>query len=90
MVDLYRLDPVSFDPELVRQAVAAAGGGEPLISGSLHDSAALPQSGIPSVMLFVPSIDGVSHARAEDTGEDDLAAGLESLHKLVSSLTTVR
>jgi hypothetical protein len=37
-------------------------------------------------MLFVPSIGGVSHARAEDTSEDDLAAGVKSLHKLVSVL----
>jgi hydantoinase/carbamoylase family amidase len=86
VVDLYRLDPVSFDADLVRLAAAAAGGGEPLISGPLHDSAALAQSGIPAVMLFVPSIDGVSHARAEDTPETDLAAGFASLHTLVSAL----
>jgi hypothetical protein len=33
---------------------------------------------------------GISHARAEDTAEDDLAAGIESLHKLVSTLTNTR
>jgi hydantoinase/carbamoylase family amidase len=88
VVDLYRQDPVRFDPELVHAAAAAAGGsGEPLVSGPLHDSAALAQAGIPTVMLFVPSIGGISHARAEDTAEDDLAAGIESLHKLVSALT---
>jgi hydantoinase/carbamoylase family amidase len=86
VVELYRLDPVSFDPGLVRRAVAAAGGGEPLISGPLHDSAALAQSGIPTVMLFVASIDGVSHARAEDTPEPDLAAGIMALGALVGQL----
>jgi N-carbamoyl-L-amino-acid hydrolase len=30
-------------------------------------------------MLFVPSIDGISHAFAEDTAEADLVTGLEVL-----------
>jgi hydantoinase/carbamoylase family amidase len=88
IVDLYRQDPVRFDPDLVQAAAAAAGGsGDPLVSGPLHDSAALAQAQIPAVMLFVPSIAGISHARAEDTAEDELAAGIESLHRLVSALT---
>jgi N-carbamoyl-L-amino-acid hydrolase len=87
-VDLYRQDPVRFDPNLVHAAAAAAGhSGDPLVSGPLHDSAALAQADIPAVMLFVPSIGGISHARAEDTAEDDLAAGIDTLHKLVSTLT---
>ena len=88
IVDLYGQDPVRFDPDLVQAAAAAAGGsGEPLVSGPLHDSAALAQADIPAVMLFVPSTGGISHARAEDTAEDDLVAGIESLHRLVSALT---
>jgi hydantoinase/carbamoylase family amidase len=88
IVELYGQDPVRFDSELVDAAVAAAGGtGEPLVSGPLHDSAALAQADIPAVMLFVPSIAGLSHARGEDTTERDLAAGISSLHTLVSALT---
>ncbi|HEX3831227.1 MAG TPA: hydantoinase/carbamoylase family amidase [Solirubrobacteraceae bacterium] len=88
VVDLYRQDPVRFDPNLVQAAAAAAShSGDPLMSGPLHDSAALAQADIPAVMLFVPSIGGISHARAEDTAEDDLAAGIDTLHKLVSTLT---
>jgi acetylornithine deacetylase/succinyl-diaminopimelate desuccinylase-like protein len=91
VAELYRQDPVRFDAGLVQTAGAAAGGsGEPLVSGPLHDSAALAQAGIPTVMLFVPSIGGISHTRAEDTGEDDLAAGMESLHRLVCALTSTR
>jgi hydantoinase/carbamoylase family amidase len=91
VVDLYGQDPVRFDPDLVEAAQDAAGGSgstEPLVSGPLHDSAALAQAGIPAVMLFVPSIGGVSHAREEDTREDDLLAGVQSLHKMVMALTT--
>jgi hydantoinase/carbamoylase family amidase len=87
VVDLYRQDPVRFDPDLVQAAAAAAGGsGDPLVSGPLHDSAAVAQAGIPTVMLFVPSIGGISHARVEDTGEGDLAAGIESFYALASEL----
>jgi hydantoinase/carbamoylase family amidase len=90
-VDLYRQDPVRFDPGLVQAARDAAGGSgstEPLVSGPLHDSAALAQAGIPVAMLFVPSIAGISHARDEDTRENDLLAGVMSLHKMVTALTT--
>lgn len=86
VVDLYRSDPVRFDSELVKAATAAAGGGEPLTSGPLHDSAALAQAAIPAVMLFTPSLDGVSHARAEDTLEADLIVAIEALHELVTRL----
>ena len=51
-----------FHSELVAAAGVAAGGGETPISGPLHDSAALAQAGIPTVMLFTSSVDGVSHA----------------------------
>jgi hydantoinase/carbamoylase family amidase len=86
IVDLYRQDPVRFDSELVAAAGATVGGGEPLISGPLHDSAALAQAGIPTVMLFTSSIDGISHARVEDTREPDLVAGIEALGAFVTRL----
>jgi N-carbamoyl-L-amino-acid hydrolase len=86
VVDLYRQDPVRFDPKLVADAGAAAGGGDPLISGPLHDSAALAQAGIPTVMLFVASIGGISHARAENTAPADLTAGIEAFGELVGRL----
>ncbi|MEO6857939.1 MAG: Zn-dependent hydrolase, partial [Solirubrobacteraceae bacterium] len=43
-------------------------------------------AGVPTAMLFVPSIGGVSHTRAENTREEDLAAGIEALWKLASNL----
>jgi hydantoinase/carbamoylase family amidase len=82
---MYRQDPVTFDPELVKLAASVCGG-DPVVSGPLHDSAALAQAGIPTVMLFCASLDGVSHSRDEDTSEPDLIAGIEALHELVSRL----
>jgi len=88
--EVYREDPVDFDPALIAAAVETAGGGEPLRSGPLHDSASLARAGVPTVMLFAPSIAGVSHARAEDTHEPDLLAALDALGRLVARLLSER
>jgi hydantoinase/carbamoylase family amidase len=82
---VYAQDPVDFDPELVAAAVQAAGGGDPVRSGPLHDSAALAQAQIPTAMLFSSSTAGISHARGEDTPEADLTAAIEALERLVRS-----
>jgi hydantoinase/carbamoylase family amidase len=83
---LFRQDPVTFDTGLVRLAASVSGGGDPIVSGPLHDSAALAQAGIPTVMLFCASRDGISHRRDEDTDEGDLLAGVQALHGLVARL----
>lgn len=50
-----------------------------LPSGALHDAANVARV-LPSAMLFVPSIGGISHAFDEDTKESDLVKGLEVLN----------
>ena len=42
---------------------------------------------MPTAMLFVPSIGGISHAFTEDTAEADLVTGLEVLAGAVARLT---
>jgi N-carbamoyl-L-amino-acid hydrolase len=54
----------------------------------LHDAAEMARAGIPSVMLFVQSIDGVSHAREEDTSDDHLQLSVRALAVLVEKMTT--
>lgn len=56
-----------------------------LPSGALHDAANVSQV-MPSAMLFVPSIGGISHAFDEDTKEADLVKGLEVLNQAALSL----
>ncbi len=85
-IDLFSAAPVRFDPVLTARAASACGGGTPLVSGPLHDSVSLARAGVPTVMLFVASRDGVSHSRQEDSSEADLAAGLHALARLVGSL----
>ncbi|AHM03188.1 Beta-ureidopropionase [Roseibacterium elongatum DSM 19469] len=54
-------------------------------SGALHDASNLAGL-MPVGMLFVPSINGVSHTFEEDTGEDDLVTGVEVLARAVERL----
>mmetsp|Transcript_10950 Transcript_10950/g.36251 ORF Transcript_10950/g.36251 Transcript_10950/m.36251 type:complete len:447 (+) Transcript_10950:1132-2472(+) len=47
-------------------------------SGAVHDAASLAnKAGVPSAMLFVPSINGISHDFTEDTHEDDIITGCQ-------------
>ncbi len=54
-------------------------------SGALHDAANVANI-LPVGMLFVPSINGVSHVFEEDTKETDLVKGLEVLARAVARL----
>ena len=75
------------DPELVARLDAAAEDVAPgqwrrLPSGALHDAMNVARL-MPAAMLFVPSINGISHDFAEDTAEEHLVAGLNVLAKAV-------
>jgi N-carbamoyl-L-amino-acid hydrolase len=52
-----------------------------------HDSVAL-NTVTPSVMMFVPSVDGVSHCEREFTRDEDLVNGLAALTGVVSEMLT--
>lgn len=84
---LLGLDPVAMDSTLRRSLEAAAeavssGRWRTMPSGALHDATNVARL-MPVAMLFVPSINGISHAFAEDTAEADLIAGAEVLAKAV-------
>ena len=84
---LWRIDPTPFDAGLVTMARAAcaevAGTGRELTSGALHDAAEVARV-LPAAMVFCPSIDGISHAKEENTSDDDLAAGIEAFGLLAN------
>lgn len=54
-------------------------------SGALHDASNVAAL-MPVGMLFVPSINGISHAFEEDTAEEDLVTGLRVLAEAASRL----
>jgi hydantoinase/carbamoylase family amidase len=79
---LSRADPTPFDTTVVaRLSETATGlGHDPLLipSGAGHDAQCIARLA-PSGMLFVPSVDGVSHSPMEHTHEADLVAGAQVL-----------
>ena len=84
------LEPVAMDAGLRGALEASAGVVAPgkwrvMQSGALHDATNVAAM-MPVAMLFVPSIDGISHAFEEDTDERDLVAGLNILAGAVARL----
>lgn len=88
--EMLGLEPVKMDARL-RQALEnsaekyAPGAWRVMPSGALHDATNVSRL-MPVVMLFVPSIGGISHAFEEDTHEADLVLGLEVLAGAVAEL----
>jgi N-carbamoyl-L-amino-acid hydrolase len=54
-------------------------------SGALHDATNVSRV-LPSAMLFVPSVGGISHNPDEDTKRPDLEAGLLALAEAIGLL----
>ena len=53
-----------------------------LPSGPLHDAAEVARAGVPTVMMFVQSLHGISHNKIEDTKEDHLELAVTAFDKL--------
>ncbi len=83
---IWNIEPVPFDPELVELCntaiVETAGSSHRMPSGPLHDAAEVSRAGIPTVMMFVQSLAGISHNKIEDTRPDHLELAVTAFHKL--------
>jgi len=83
---IWSIEPVPFHPVLLDFCEAAiretAGAVHLLPSGPLHDAAEVARAGIPTVMMFVQSLRGISHNKVEDTKEEHLEMSVEAFCKL--------
>lgn len=83
---LWQIEPIPFHPELIELADAVvaevAGASHRLPSGPLHDAAEMARV-MPTVMLFVRSLGGVSHTKEEDTPVSDIELSVRALYELV-------
>ncbi len=83
---IWHIEPVPFDETLIGFAEEAVletcGTSHKLPSGPLHDAAEVARAGIPTVMLFVQSLHGISHNRIEDTLEEHLELSVLALDRL--------
>jgi N-carbamoyl-L-amino-acid hydrolase len=85
---IWSIEPILFDEELIELADEAvtevAGQSHRLPSGPLHDAAEISRAGIPTVMLFVQSLRGLSHTKLEDTKPEHLEIAVQALDRLAS------
>jgi len=85
---IWNIEPIAFHPALLdfcEQAIhEVAGRSQRMPSGPLHDAAEVSRAGIPTVMLFVQSLRGISHNKIEDTREEHLALSVEALDRLAA------
>lgn len=85
---LWRIHPILFHQKLVDLCAEAVletcGQVHRLPSGPLHDAAEMARAGVPTVMLFVQSLRGLSHAKEEDTRLDHLVQSVIALDKLTT------
>jgi N-carbamoyl-L-amino-acid hydrolase len=89
---IWSIEPVPFHPALVQFCEEAIqettpAGCRHLPSGPLHDAAEVSRAGIPTVMMFVQSVGGISHNKIEDTREEHLALAVAALDKLAAKTT---
>jgi N-carbamoyl-L-amino-acid hydrolase len=85
---IWSIEPILFDETLLRLCEEAAqevsGAAHRLPSGPLHDAAEVSRAGVPTVMMFVQSLRGLSHTKLEDTKEEHLELAVAALDKLAT------
>jgi N-carbamoyl-L-amino-acid hydrolase len=85
---IWSIEPILFDETLVGLGDEAirevAGSSHRLPSGPLHDAAEVARAGVPTVMLFVQSLRGLSHTKLEDTKEEHLELSVAALDRLAA------
>ena len=83
---LWQIEPVLFNKDLVNMCSDAIsetrGKTHRMPSGPLHDAAEVARAGVPTVMMFVQSLHGISHNKIEDTKEEHLEMCVTAFDKL--------
>jgi hydantoinase/carbamoylase family amidase len=85
---IWSIEPILFDETLIGFCDEAirdvASTSRRLPSGPLHDAAEVSRAGIPTVMLFVQSLRGLSHTKLEDTKPEHLELAVQALDALAT------
>jgi hydantoinase/carbamoylase family amidase len=85
---IWNIEPIAFHPKLLDLCDEAirevAGTTHRMPSGPLHDAAEVSRAGIPTVMMFVQSLGGISHNKIEDTREEHLEICVAAFDRLAT------
>jgi len=83
---IWQIEPIPFHADLIAlcdEAISESGAvPHRMPSGPLHDTSEMARVGIPSVMMFVQSLRGISHNKLEDTKEEHLELAVVAFDKL--------
>ena len=79
---IWSIEPIPFDAALIgfcEEAICEVAGSSIRIpSGPLHDAAEVARLGVPTVMMFVQSLQGISHNKIEDTKVEHLTLAVRA------------
>ncbi len=75
----FNIDLIALCDDSIRET---CGKSHKLPSGPLHDAAEVAAAGVPTVMMFVQSLHGISHNKIEDTKEEHLELCVTAFDKL--------
>ena len=83
---IWNIEPILFNDRLIElcdEAIRETGA-KPhrLPSGPLHDAAEVARAGVPTIMMFVQSLHGISHNKIEDTREEHLEMAVAAFDRL--------
>jgi beta-ureidopropionase / N-carbamoyl-L-amino-acid hydrolase len=85
---IWNIEPILFDEGLIELADESvrevSGTSHRLPSGPLHDAAEVARARVPTVMLFVQSLRGLSHTKLEDTKVEHLELAVQALDRLTT------
>jgi beta-ureidopropionase / N-carbamoyl-L-amino-acid hydrolase len=85
---IWNIAPEPFDPTLIglcQEAIRETTETSHLMpSGPLHDAAEVSRAGIPTAMMFVQSLHGISHNRIENTSDDHLELAITAFDRLAT------
>jgi N-carbamoyl-L-amino-acid hydrolase len=83
---IWQIEPVLFNKDLIQMCsdsiTETCGKTHRMPSGPLHDAAEVARAGVPTVMMFVQSLHGISHNKIEDTKEEHLELCVAAFDKL--------
>jgi hydantoinase/carbamoylase family amidase len=89
---IWNIEPIPFHPAMIKLCEDAiheiAAEAPRMPSGPLHDAAEVARAGIPTVMMFVQSLGGISHNKVEDTKEEYIELAVLALDRLASKTMT--
>jgi hydantoinase/carbamoylase family amidase len=83
---IWHIEPMPFDLHLIdlcdEAILETAGVSHRMPSGPLHDAASVAGAGVPTVMMFVQSLHGISHNKIEDTKVEHIELSVRAFDRL--------